>query len=120
MNNKFNELPWHDSELLGISIDRSNAGINDVVKLTIRWPEGKISDLLFEDVYLLDAKMNFGVVALESILEGSCFNESEQISTLRNIWEPLGVKLDELQCYRIITNSTNSRIDVYALSFSIL
>ena len=34
----FNELEWHDAELLDIYIDRSMAGNNDIVKLTIKQP----------------------------------------------------------------------------------
>jgi len=38
MNMNFNELEWHDAELLDIYIDRSMAGNNDIVKLTIKQP----------------------------------------------------------------------------------
>ncbi len=120
MMNKFNSMPWHDAQLLSISIDRSNAGNSDTVGLLVEWPDGIRNKIIFSDCYLFDAKMNFGVVAEESILDAMCLDESDQISEIKNKWEQLGVKLDQIYCYRIITNSTNSQIDIYALSHAIV
>lgn len=119
MSTKFNSLPWHDAELLSINVDRSNAGNSDTVSLVVKWPDGNRNSIVFSDCYLLDAKMNFGVVAEESILEAICFDEGEKISEVKGKWQPLGVKLDSICCYRIITNSTNSQIDIYALSYAL-
>ena len=117
MDTKFNALPWHDAELISINIDRSNAGNSDVVALVIKWPDGSSNNIVFDDCYLFDTKMNFGVIAEENILEATCFFESDQIIDIKGKWQPLGVMLDNLCCYRIITNSTNSQIDIYALSY---
>lgn len=119
MNTKFDSLPWHDAELLSVSIDRSSAGNSDTVAFVIKWPDGNKSDIVFKDCYLFDAQMNFGIVAEESILEGVCLDESDQISEIKNKWQPLGVELNDIRCYRIITNSTNSRIEIYALSYTL-
>jgi len=72
MDSIFNSLAWHDAELLSINIDRLDAGNNDIVALSIKWPNGKKELLVFIECYLLDAEMNFGVIAEESILEGAC------------------------------------------------
>ncbi len=119
MDTKFNSLPWHDAELLSISIDRSNAGNNDIITFVIKWPDGNQNDIVFNDCYLFDARMNFGVVAEESILEAMCLDESSQISDIKSKWQSLGVALDNIRCYRIITNSTNSQINIYALSYTL-
>lgn len=119
MDTKFNSLPWHDAGLLSINIDRSNAGNNDTVTFVVKWPDGSQNNLVFNDCYLFDARMNFGVVAEESILEAVCLDEGGQISDIKNKWQSLGVALDNIRCYRIITNSTNSQIDIYALSYTL-
>ncbi|HEB94683.1 MAG TPA: hypothetical protein ENI94_14755 [Gammaproteobacteria bacterium] len=119
MDAKFDSLPWHDAELLSISIDRSNAGNNDTVTFVVKWPDGNKNEIIFNDCYFFDARMNFGVVAEESILEAICLDESSQISDIKSKWQSLGVELDNICCYRIITNSTNSQVDIYALSYTL-
>lgn len=119
MDANFNSLPWHDAELLSINIDRSNAGNSDTVALSIKWPDGNKSNIIFNDCYLLDARMNFGIIAEESILEAMCLNENDQILEIKSRWQSLGVELNSICCYRIITNSTNSQIEIYALSYTL-
>lgn len=117
MEKTFNSLPWHDAELLSLNIDRSNAGNTDTVVLKIKWPNGEENKIIFEDCYLLEAKMNFGIVALETIREAMCLVEGELSAEIKNNWKSLGVNLDALRCYRLNTNSTNSFINIYALSY---
>ena len=119
-SDKFNELPWHDSALLNIEIDRKKPGENDSIKLFIKWPGGNENLVVFNDCYFLDAKMNFGIVAEESILSADCRSDSEEISVITNKWAPLGVELDNLLCYTINTNSTNSSLKILALSLEIV
>lgn len=120
MDSKFNLLPWHDAVLSSVSIDRSDAGKSDTVALTIKWPDGHKNDVVFNDCYFLCAMMNFGVIAEESILEGVCFSQSDRILEIKSKWQSLGVELGDLRGYRLITNSTNSRIEIYALSYALL
>ena len=117
MSNQFSSLPWHDAELLSLNIDRADPGNSDAVTIKVKWPDGNQNDVTFNDCYFLDAKMNFGVIAEESILDATCFQESQTITDIKEKWQPLGVVLDTISCYRITTNSTNSQIDIYALSF---
>ncbi|MGI9344636.1 MAG: hypothetical protein ACR2PW_00020 [Gammaproteobacteria bacterium] len=119
-SDKFNELPWHDSALLSIEIDRKNPGENDSIKLFIKWPDGNESTIVFNDCYFLDAKMNFGIVAEESILRADCRRECEEISVVKSKWSLLGSKLDNLFCYTINTNSTNSSLKILALSMDVI
>jgi len=110
---------WHDAELLKLTIDRKKPGEQDIVVLTIKWPDGQLQDVIFEDCYLLDAKMNFGVIAQESILSAECLSDIGRLSEIKEKWRGVGVLLENLRCYRITTNSTNSQIDVYASSFRV-
>lgn len=119
MNTNFNFLPWHDAKLLSINIDRSNAGNSDLINLSVKWPDGHKSDIVFSDCYLLSARMNFGIIAEESILEAICLKESDKILEIKGKWQTLGVELDGICCYRIVTNSTNSQIEIYALSYAL-
>lgn len=120
MNNEFNALPWHDAELLSVTIDRSCAGNKDFVALTIIWPDGCKNEVVFKDCYSFSADMNFGVIAKESILDGMCISDSDKISQIKSKWLSLGVDLAGINCYSLITNSTNSKIDIYALSFALV
>lgn len=119
MGFEFDRLPWHDAELLSVNVDRSDAGNSDTVSLSVKWPDGKKETIIFEDCYLFDARMNFGVISEEAILEGVCLNDTEKILEIKEKWHRIGVDLNGIHCYRIITNSTNSQIEVYALSYTL-
>jgi hypothetical protein len=119
MDTNFDRLPWHDAELISIHIDRSNAGNRDTVVLLVNWPDESLCTITFNDCYLFDSKMNFGIAAEESILDATCIGTNQNILEMKRKWKSLGVKLDSLSCYRITTNSTSSRIDIYALSYSL-
>jgi hypothetical protein len=113
-------FPWHDSILRYIYVDRQNPGENDVVRLKVGWPdEPKSSIFEFYDCYGLEMKMNFGIIAAESILNAEVVTESIELKSIRKIWIEMGISLENLKCYRIITNSTNSIINIYAMGFTI-
>jgi hypothetical protein len=114
MNSNFNEMTWHDAELLNIGIDRSNPGENDQVIIDICWQNGEKSKLVFDDCYELEAKMNFGVIAPESILQAVSVNESQKLTEIRKKWTQVGVDLEHLRCFEIQTNTTSSVIRIYA------
>lgn len=120
METEFSKLPWHDAELLGIEIDRRNPGERDQVVVNVRWPNDEQSELVFSDCYELEAKMNFGVIAPESILDASLIDDSQELAEVRSKWEQAGVDLAGLKCFEIKTNSTNSLLRIYALSYSFL
>jgi hypothetical protein len=116
----FNDLFWHDATLLSIYIDRKNPGKKDIVQLEIEWPTETLSIIEFYDCYLFNVRMNFGVVASESILEAECIIDSKEIHSIREEWLKMEITLENLKCYRIITNSTNSIIDIFSMGFRIL
>ena len=115
MNTKFSELPWHDAELLGVIIDRSSPGENDQVVINVRWPNGEQDSLIFSDCYALEAKMNFGVIAPESILNASLVDQSKELTEIRGKWARTGIDLQKLKCFEIETNSTASLLRIYSM-----
>ena len=120
MNEEFENLPWHDANLQCIYINRQNPGENDIVSFLIEWPEESPASFVeFYDCYALNAKMNFGIISVESILEVKCIHNSSEIKEIRDKWLKIGVELTNLKCYRIVTNSTHSIIDVFSLGFRI-
>ena len=120
MTTKFNELPWHDSTLLMIAIDRSDPGNNDTIKFKVQWPESEIiSNVEFHDCYQMESSFNFGIVAPETIAIAMCKTESPELSTIRDLWSKGGVFLDNLKCYEFEMNSTASVMKIFAMSVQI-
>lgn len=119
MNDTFNSLPWHDAELLELSVDRRNAGERDEVRLRVAWPQGDEATLLFRDCYAMAAEMNFGVIAEERIASAVLIDDDPGLISIRDRWKPLGVSLEKLRCYRLETSSTSSVICIYAKQFEV-
>jgi len=113
MTVNFNDLSWHDASLKYIYIDRQRPGEQDVVKLLINWPENKDSSVIeFYDCYGLNVTMNFGIIACESILTAECLTNSQELNFIRKNWLKANINLESLNHFKIITNSTNSTINI--------
>jgi hypothetical protein len=104
----FDLLPWHDALLLGISVDRRTPGERDEVTVAVRWGDDLSETLKFIGCYAFESRMNFGVIAEESILEAHCTRTSEELAALRQKWARIGVDLADLRCYEIQTSTTAS------------
>lgn len=114
MTDTFDELPWHDAVIVTIVIDRQRAGEVDEVALVVRWPDGRRERITFFDCYALDAAMNFGIVAAETVRTADELDDTEKLQRVRAVWRPLGVDLSALRCFRIETNSTASVLEIHA------
>jgi hypothetical protein len=112
------DIDWHDQILSRIEIDRTNPGINDSIKLNVII-DGKEMIILFEDVYFAEFKMNFGVVAEESIKYAFLTNNDSEIANIKKKWINAEGELNKMVCFELNTNSTNSTIRIYCLSYSI-
>lgn len=112
----FNDLPWHDAVLAGIHIDRSTPGVADRVTLSINWPDGQSSELVFDDCFLFASELNFGVIAEETIQDACAVDDCPELRNLRSKWQKVGQRLENVTCFSITTNSTNSRIVICAQS----
>lgn len=120
MYEDFNDIPWHDTEIEEIIIDRTK---NDRVGIKLWLPEDYGGDKLtieFVDCYQFNVAMNLGVLPPDTILDAESLTESQELTKIRDGWKRMGVDLSKLICYRINTNSTNSIIEAYALGFRVI
>ena len=110
-----NEFPWHDAILSNIAIDRRSPGINDTVKFEIQWPGiPRPSTLIFQDVYWVEMKLNFGIVAEETILTAIEMNEDDiDLQKFYSTWKGQFDTV-KLKVFKFILNSTASEIKIMA------
>lgn len=110
----FDTIYWHDSTVLKIEIDRHNPGTTDIIKVGVLTYDDIKLELLFYDVYWSECKMNFGVVARESILRA--YTEGEENSRIKDLKLKWQGNIDHvrLNYYEIETNSTGSTIKIIA------
>jgi hypothetical protein len=114
MSEAFNDLPWHDAVILGFEIDRRRPGEVDEIVMSVVWPNERRSRIRFVECYALDAKMNFGVVATETVRSAVELDDTEALRVLREKWARLGADISGLKCFSIEMNSTASTLNVYA------
>jgi hypothetical protein len=111
----FNDYCWHDAIIKNIKIDRSNPGITDIIIFDIEWPneKGNVS-FVFEEVYWAEMRLNFGIVADETILNSTELDNSNQ--DLVNFYSKWKGAMDdvELKTYKIELNSTGGEIKIIA------
>jgi hypothetical protein len=117
VNDKFNELDWHDAQILSIHLDRSNPGHSDEVQLIVVWPDKTRSKLIFYRCYQMNATLNFNVIARETVRHAHFIATSKSIDKIRKMWGNLGADPTNLKQYEIQTNSTGSDIIIWALGF---
>ena len=118
MSERFDELHWHDAVILSIEIDRRHPGEKDEVLLAVQWSDEQRERIRFFGCYGLEASLNFGVVAAETVMTADEFEDTERLKGIRDQWSRLGVDLSALRCFVIKTNSTASTIAVYAQGWS--
>ncbi len=106
-------LPWHDAELTEIVIDRSAAGMRDTVQLGVIWPDRSKSCIEFYECYGLEANMNFGIVARETVRELRLQPDHPKLHLIRTMF-PKGSWFDDLTCVVLEMNSTASKITIFA------
>ncbi len=119
MKIEFDDLPWHDAELIAIDIPRS---VSDIVKLTVSWPDSKNDEtaiIEFYDCYGFHANMNFGILPPDTIIDAGIYLQSEDLEKIKQKWKSIGIDLSLLKCFRIETNSTNSLIEIFSLGYRI-
>lgn len=113
----FEDMEWHDARVLEIRIDRHDPGKRDAIFIDILWPDGCASTLTFSGCYKMNAAMNFGIIAEDSILFAEIIKESREIRELKETWGRMGVSIEGIMCFRISTNSTNSIIEMYCMDW---
>lgn len=116
----FNDFSWHDSIIYNITINRTNPGVNDEVLFEIQWAEDKERRLLvFEEVYMTEMKLNFGIVAKENIQGATKLSsDNAYIVGFYKKWKGVMDSI-ELCTYQIDLNSTGGQIIIIAKSFRV-
>lgn len=113
----FNDFYWHDATIENIQIDRSDPGSKDEIVFEVEWPEkqGK-TFFVFNEVYWAIMKLNFGIVARETILDATELENDQDIDILYSKW---GGALNnvKLGSYRFQLNSTGGEIKIIAKGF---
>ena len=117
---EFNDFCWHDAIIKNIEIDRHNPGNDDSIRFQIIWPEEEEKGfLLFEDVYWASMKLNFGIVADESILNANQLDDdNEDLIQFHLKWKGT-MKGEKLNIYRIELNSSGGEIKIIAKNFKV-
>lgn len=119
MKDGFDSLPWHDSELTGVSFDRSAPGEKDIIVLSIRWYDDKISNVVFKDVFRAQLEFNCGIKCgehgepIDYAISGFGTEEMESFYKTRNI----GFENPSLCYYEIVFSSTGSRIRIISSGY---
>jgi hypothetical protein len=115
----FDDVEWHDAVIESIEIDRREPGYRDEVLLVVSLPEGEKTKAVFRDCFALEAQLNFGIIAPESILTARRVSHSTRLDEIRKAWSKLPVDLSDLQCFEIETNSTGGVIRIFARRFEL-
>jgi hypothetical protein len=110
----FNDLPWHDASLVSVYIDRRNPGHCDEVRIRVRWPNENVQTLVFFDCFAFSAKMNFGIIANESILDANEYVDHERLDELKRKLHHISSYIADLKYYVIETNSTGGVLEIFA------
>lgn len=117
----FSDYHWHDAIVKSIKIDRAAPGVNDIIIFDIEWPDEEGKTLfIFEEVYWADLKLNFGVVADETILNAiELASDNQDLVNFYSKWKGAMDNV-KLKTYKIELNSTGSNIKIIAKSFHLL
>ena len=117
----FNDFYWNDAVIKNIQIDRDNPGIKDTILFEILWPEENgNSTFIFEDVYWAEMKLNFGIVADETILNSiELDNNNQDLINFYSKWK--GAMNDvKLNTYKIELGSTGGEIIIISKGFRVV
>ena len=112
----FDGAPWHDAELLAVTVDRRRPGDRDTVQLDVIWPDGGAVVVEFNDCFRFVGSMNFGVVAVETIRCAASSSSGQAVEAVRAQWGSIGVSVADLREYTVETNSTASTLIIVARS----
>lgn len=113
------DFAFHDMLLKKIFIERSNPGYKDEIAFLIGSPKDEDFRITFKECIRADFKLNFGVIAEETIYDINEYENSEELESLKTKWEQVGGNLDGLRLFVLETNSTNSIILIYAENYEI-
>jgi hypothetical protein len=117
---KIEDFSFHDSILKEIIVERNNPGYRDEVKIRIGFLNEDDIEVVFKDCFKANFDLNFGVIAEETIFDFYKSTENEdELKSLKEKWLKIGGCVEGLSLYCIETNSTNSKIRIFARDYKI-
>ncbi len=116
---KLKDFNFHDALLKTIIIERHNPGYHDEIRIKVSFSDASEVSILFEECFQANLKLNFGVIAEETIYDLYESEEEEEMLLLKEKWSKIGGDVEGLKFFCIETNSTNSLIKIFAKSYQI-
>lgn len=83
------------------------------------WPGGSRESIEFQECWMFDAHMNFGMIVPEHVRSASALDSDDGLERLRQTWSKYGVEVARLKCFKIELNSTASVLRIYAARFTV-
>jgi len=122
-----NDQCWHDSVLYEIRIIRTNSLDQAIIHLDLlcdyhEWESQRVN-LIFNDCYYMETKMNGGVSGMSEgeMVSGATANLSNPfIDQVTATWKTSGINLPDLFHFSIILASTGSEIDIVCKSVGVV
>lgn len=114
MKISFNEVTWHDTSILRISLDRQMPGTSDEIEFAVENDTEGPMLVKFSQVWQMQCLLNFGIVSAETIKTAYMKDDHEDIDQLRQEWAKSGLDIGCVKLYEFETNSTASTIKIIA------
>jgi|TARA_B110000495_G_C22991202_1_gene583697 hypothetical protein len=116
---RFDELNWHDSELLSLSWSCSDSG-EDSIDIELDYIvdyEPEISTerkrIRFHDCRKLHLSCDLGITSPESIRDGKQ-DKGKAFEEFRKVAVRCGISTDDYESFSLILNTSGGRIEVFA------
>lgn len=110
------DFDFHDTLLKELRVERDMPGYKDEVVIYIGISEKEEVKLVFKDCFQADLKLNFGVIADETIFDIQQVSDDKELAVLKKKWTQIGGDIEAVNLYVIKTNSTNSILRIFAKS----
>jgi hypothetical protein len=121
MKDNFNTYEWHDAVIKKIEIDRNNPGYNDIIEILVCWTNGIIQKVIFKNVYCAFLKMNFGVIAEETISDANIIDNADiDLQAIIDKWNKIYPEINFIKGYEINTSTTGSKLRIFAMEFEVI
>jgi hypothetical protein len=106
----FDEIVWHDTEIISIFLDRSAPGLKDVLEIKCKNEINGCFIALFNNVWKVTCDLNFGIVSPETIRFVKILDSDAKIESIKRQWKSVGMDIGPLIALEVETNSTASKI----------
>ena len=113
----FESLPWHDAQLLSLSVERKTDARANEVTITVRWPNDIVSDIHFPGCVEMDVSWHLVVHGPDAIDWGEESPNHRLVQEFVTTWAPIGDVDPNLTAFCIRTNNSVSDLTFVAAGF---